>query len=140
MQSAVTIVNTTSASTQQLTPLKRLIVDGISIIVNYGINFVFCDLMYHNFNIQQTIKGSYWFVLGPVLYIFGPTLKWVQLWIRALIGKEKVKIKEKLEEWWGNFDPFNILSTIMDESLFSQDAIKIQKENLEYLHEIKRIL
>jgi len=124
-------------------PLTKILLDGLAILASYLINFIFCDLMYHNFNIKQSMRGSYWFILGPTLYIFGPSLRWLQLWIKSIIGKERMKIKEKLEEWLKNINPFGLLNfttDIMDKTLFSEKAIEMQKDNMNYLIEIKRIV
>ena len=43
--------------------LLGLITDVVALLAGYIINFVGCDLIYHNFDIQQSIKGSYWFFL-----------------------------------------------------------------------------
>ncbi len=122
-------------------PLGRLLVDGISAFAAYGVNFIFCDLMYHSFNIQQSMKGSYWFVLGPFLYCFGPGLLWLQAWIKSIVSKDREKIKEKLEAWLKSIDPFDLFSlpaSIFANSYLTEDAIQIQRENIEYLRNIRR--
>ena len=124
-----------------MTILMNLIVDGISLFAAYSLNFIVCDLMYHDFHLQQALKGSYWFILGPVLYVFGPGLAWVEAWIKTIVAKEKNKIKGVFENAWHNIDPFDLAvvpKTVMQQTLFTDEAIKLQQENLEYLREIGR--
>lgn len=125
-----------------MSPLARIIVDGVSLLAAYGINFIACDFMYHNWNLSQSLKGSYWFFLGPILYIFGPGLSWVEAWIRTIIAKEKGKVKEKLEEWWKSVDPLGLLvvpKNVFSKTLLEDGAIEQQRANIEYLREIGRL-
>lgn len=126
-----------------MTILMNLIVDGISLFAAYSLNFIVCDLMYHDFHLQQALKGSYWFILGPVLYLFGPTLAWVDAWLKTIINKERNKIKGIVSGAWHSIDPFDLLvvpKAISLNTLFSDGAIKRQQENIEYLKEIGRII
>lgn len=140
MSSAV-ILNT---STNVISgPLGRLLFDGASIFVAIVLNFFTVDLMYNDFDIRESIKGSYWFVLGPLLYVLGPGLAWVDAWLKAIILKEKGVIKEKLQSWLKGIFPFLIkappsfLNTLGD-SILSEEQIKSQQEHMEYLKEIGR--
>ncbi len=122
--------------------LKNLIVDGVSLFAAYSLNFIICDLMYHDFNLQQSLKGSYWFILGPVLFVFGPTLAWVNAWIKTIITKEKNKLKGIVSGAWHAIDPFDLLAVpkaISFNTLFSDEAIERQRDNINYLKEIGRI-
>ena len=122
--------------------LGKLVVDGVSLIAAYGLNFIVCDLLYHNFNLQQSLKGSYWFFLGPILYMFGPSIAWVEAWIRSILLKEKNKLKEILEDAWHNIDPFDLAIVpreVFAQTVLSEKALKLQRENIEYLKEIGRI-
>ena len=129
MQSSV-IVFKNSASTVAQSPLRRLLTDALSLLAAYGLNFIACDLMYHDFNLQQSLKGSYWFVLGPVLWIFGPGLAWVEAWLKEIIHKEKNKISGAIGKLKGTLDPFD---------LFTEDALTNQRSNIDYLRQIGRI-
>ena len=122
--------------------LIDLIIDGLSIFAAYSINFVACDILYHDFNLRQSFKGAYWFILGPALYILGPELEWLDAWIKAMIYKEKNAIKEKLESWLKNILPGPLVkpvSFITNNSLFTEENIDSQNENVNFLHDINRI-
>lgn len=119
-------------------PFESLIIDAITLFVAYGVNFIGCDLLYHNFRIREACKGSFWFILGPFLYIFGPGLLWVDAWIKAIIAKEKNKIIDKLK---GSLPGWLVepVSFVAGRTIFSDKAIQQQKENLEYLYKIGRL-
>lgn len=144
MSSSIIVSNTQGFLTS---PLASLIIDGLSLLVAYGANFIACDILYHDFRIQEAIKGSYWFILGPTLYIFGPGLEWLDAWIKELVYKERQKIKGKLGGlfggWLDKFLPSKAISkpitAIAEKTLFSDKSITVQKEELAYLHEIGRI-
>lgn len=142
--SSVIVSNTQGFLTS---PVASLIIDGLSLLVAYAVNFIACDILYHDFRIQEALKGSYWFILGPTLYIFGPGLEWLDAWIKDLIYKEKQKIKGGLGGLFGGWLGKIIhsdaitkpITAVVEKTLFSDKSITIQKEELEYLHEIGRI-
>lgn len=134
--------------TQLLTgsPLGKLILNVLSLGAAYCLNFVACDLLYHDFNIQQSLKGAYWFYLGPVLFVFGPTLKWVQAWLKSLIFKTKSKIKKALQDFVDDhlppiFHSFTAIPVnIFANNFLTEEQLEIQRQELEYLKKINRIL
>ena len=134
--SSVIVYSSSSAAASHLSPLTRLITDALSIFAAYSVNFIACDLMYHDFNLQQSLKGSYWFILGPVLYIFGPGLAWVEAWVKSIIQKEKSKLQGEIDKIKSALNPFDF---IVVPSLFSDKAIQSQQENIDYLRSINRI-
>ena len=122
--------------------LGRLLIDGLTLVASYTLNFIVCDLFYHDFNLQQSLKGAYWFFLGPVLYVFGNTLAWVEAWIKALIYKEKNKLKGILENAWHKIDPFDLLVVprrVFTDTVFSEKELDRQRDNLDYLKSIGRL-
>jgi uncharacterized membrane protein (GlpM family) len=141
MSSAIIYKSSVDAATN-LSPLSRIIVNGLALFAAYSVNFIACDLLYHDFNLQQSLKGSYWFILGPVLYVFGPGLAWVEAWLKSVVQNKKEAIKEKIEEGLKSIDPFGLFvlpSYIFKETLFNEQAIQNQRENILYLKEINRI-
>lgn len=119
--------------------LKNLIIDGLALFAFYSINFIACDLVYHNFNLQQSIKGAYWFILGPFLYIAGPAVKKLEF----IIKEERKKLQNKIKGIWHKIDPFDLLLEPVDlltESLLGDGKVlETQIQNFEYLKSINRI-
>ena len=108
-----------------MSPLARIIVDGVSLLAAYGINFIACDFMYHNWNLSQSLKGSYWFFLGPILYIFGPGVAWVEAWIRTIIAIEarayfQESFLSSLSESSNFSKIFNVSALLLDRSIFQK--------------------
>lgn len=137
---ASSILKTTSSTGPSI--LGRLLIDGLALVASYTLNFIVCDLFYHDFNLQQSLKGAYWFFLGPVLYVFGTTFSWVEAWIKALIYKEKNKLKGILENAWHNIDPFDLLVVprrVFTDTVFSEKELDRQRDNLDYLKSIGRL-
>lgn len=119
--------------------LKNIIIDGLALFAFYSLNFIACDFVYHNFNLQQSIKGAYWFILGPFLFIAGPAIKKAEL----LIKIERDKIHNKIKGILNKIDPFNLLEQPMElltESLIGNgEALNTQTQNMNYLKSINRI-
>lgn len=123
-------------------PVATILIDVITLFAAYVINFISCDLLYHNFRIREACKGSFWFILGPFLYVFGPGLVWLDAWIKVLLAKEKNKIKDKLKGSLGGLLPsifVEPVAFVAENTLFNEKSIEQQKENLEYLHKIGRL-
>lgn len=126
--------------------LQGLITDVVALLAGYVINFVGCDLIYHNFNIQQSIKGSYWFFLGPILYMFGTTIPWVMALIKTLFIKAKNKISGLFSTWWDSHDPFKVIGLnstpivmqYIAEPSFSDENIQSMQSNVDYLKSLGR--
>jgi hypothetical protein len=74
--------------------------------------------------------------------VFGPGLAWVEAWLKSVVQNKKEAIKEKIEEGLKSIDPFGLFvlpSYIFKETLFNEQAIQNQRENILYLKEINRI-
>jgi hypothetical protein len=69
MSSAIIYKSASEAGTN-LSPLSRIIVNGLALFAAYSVNFIACDLLYHDFNLQQSLKGSYWYVFAIKTYQF----------------------------------------------------------------------
>lgn len=125
--------------------LGALIIDVASIFIGYTVNFIACDFIYHSFNVQQSIKGAYWFFLGPILYMFGTTIPWIMGLIKTLFLKTKHKLKELFGSWWDSHDPFKVIglnttpiAMSVAGSVFSEQNIAIWQDNIDYLKSIGR--
>ena len=113
--------------------------DLIAIFIAYTVNFIGCDLIYNSFNLHQTIKGGYWFILGPVLYWFPTLFKG----LKKLIIYDLKQVKAKIIAWWNGDDGgsgitwwwglgFNILDWIMNK-ITSDEYLQNVHDNMTYL-------
>lgn len=126
--------------------LASLITDVVAVFAAYIINFVGCDFIYHSFNVQQSIKGSYWFFLGPILYMFGTTIPWIMGLIKAIFLKTKQKLKSAFSSWWDHHDPFKafgltttpFMMEYVADSIFDEENIALMQDNIDYLKSIGR--
>jgi len=117
-----------------------------AIVIAYGVNFIGCDLIYHDFDVSQALKGSYWFILGPFLYIFGTTIPWVAGLIKVLFLKVERELKDLFSGWWDDHDPFKAIgldstptvNRYLAEPFFSEESIGKMQDNVSYLKSIGR--
>ena len=157
------IINTSSASSAVSTSsgpkgfLSRLIIDGLSIAVAYFFTFVACDLTYNDFSIVQSIKSSYWFVLGPMLYMYDniiPLLeKIIQKETKIILEDVKEALTKLYDQWKANhpgLEPitshpgaigifWGILSHITHAFVINEQVRQNMIENTQYLKKINKI-
>jgi hypothetical protein len=125
------------------TLLGRFITDALALLVGYGINFIGCDLMYHDWNLQQSLRGAYWFFLGPILYVWGTAIPWVMAWIKTIFFKVEHKIHSIFSAWWDDHDPFKVfgfsstsfMTEFVAKPFFSTENISMMRSNVDYLKE-----
>lgn len=91
--------STASTAKSSMGILKRLVIDGLAVFAAYTLNFIVCDLVYHDFDVLASLKGSFWFIVGPILYLWNNLVPWFLHWI----SNEWDDAKAALHDLWVQF-------------------------------------
>ena len=101
--------------------LGRIIIDAVAFGISYVTCFIGCDLVFNHFSLQQSLKSSYWFFLGPFLWKWGTAIPWVYAIIKNMIENEWKKVEGELIDWIKN----QLLFTYVPEPLITGVAKKV---------------
>lgn len=117
--------------------IGRILNDVIAGVLAYTLTFIGCDLIYNDFNLQQSIKSSYWFFLGPFLWRWGTAIPFILEILKNFVEGKWNSIKGKLIDWAEGIIPGLMLPVVPYVGDLIDSAGPSMIENYKYIEENK---